>query len=137
MQGKIENGFRILSKLGIGTYAVAYLAINMTTNEQVVIKKYFAQGQKNPAFSSEMNNLVHLSQNMEACEQFAVCFKDAYFINNSWNLVMNYIKGDTVEKAMDKITKSQRQEQPGFAIKLIFGLNALHNNDISHQDIKI
>jgi serine/threonine protein kinase len=128
--------YKYLKLLGQGTFGQAWKAENTTSGEFVVIKVYKNMSDVREILIIEKNALEYLTSKSNLCEEFAVCYKDAYSIRNEPRLVMEFIDGSSLKNIISDKPLYDRESDFSVLKDLIIGLDQLHAVGITHQDIK-
>jgi serine/threonine protein kinase len=85
---------------------------------------------------TELNSLIHLSNNYFYNNKYSISYIDNYQIDDYYRIVTTFIDGYDLNKYIDDIPLKKRLNNYQIIIDLIFGLDYFHKNGISHQDIK-
>lgn len=150
-----ENRYRILKVVGAGGFGVVYLAFDTKLNIEVAIKELFPSSLVNRV-PGEKKMVIYGKDN---ARQYAylldrfilearsmakfnsvkniVNIFDCFQENNTAYIVMEYIKGKTLEQYVishgGKLSVSNANE---LMCDILDGLSAIHSKGIIHRDIK-
>ena len=154
--------FEIKSVLGKGGFGITYLAFDSRLKKDVAIKEFFP---KDLVCRDETSNSVSLQKiegkyNEEEKEICGIRYryflkkfeKEAQIIasldhpnivkviryleeNNTGYFVMNYIKGESLKKYIQRVGKLTQEQTLEIIIPVLEGLKAVHNAEFLHRDI--
>ncbi|CRX37335.1 / pknB / Serine/threonine-protein kinase pknB /:214119 Forward [Candidatus Hepatoplasma crinochetorum] len=129
----INNKYKIISEIGRGASAVVYLGYDLLNKKEVALK---IQNQKDEfsnmdkRFKLEANALLNLNH------QNIVGTYDYFTWNNRRVIVMEYLKGKTLEKYIREKEYLDSKEVSKYAIEILKALDHVHQNGIMHRDLK-
>jgi len=154
--------FEIKKKLGQGGFGITYLAFDTRLKKDVAIKEFFPKDLVN---RDEQDNSVSLqkiegedsedkqeisrtrykhflkkfeqeAQIMASLDHPNIVKVTRYFEeNNTGYFVMNYIKGESLKKYIERVGKLPQDQILEIIIPLLEGLKHVHNADFLHRDI--
>lgn len=133
----IDNKYKILNKIGQGGMSVVYLAMNERANKQWAIKEI----RKDAAAASEINlnsikTETELLKNLNHPNLPSII--DIIDYDDSILIVMDYIEGNTLKKAVDEYGPQPQEAVIEWAKQLCDVLGYLHsqNPPIIYRDLK-
>ena len=138
--GTIERGdqdaYTFKKLLGSGTFGEVWSATT-TDGTEVAIKVYHS-GEKDSIknVKKELETLRKISANDTICRKYAVCLLDFYYSGDAPRIVMEYVHGEPISKYRRNFNLTERQSRDDMIINLVLGLDALHKQGITHQDLK-
>lgn len=127
----VRELYVIGSIIGSGAYGSVYLAKDKSTGEQVAIKIMENTSDILQEVKEEFDILKSISLD---CTSGIVCFRDIFVDSQNIYVIMDYIKGQNLEKLISKKRTSKEMEHNMFS--LLTALNKIHSADIAHLDIK-
>ncbi|WP_028243211.1 serine/threonine protein kinase [Pseudobutyrivibrio ruminis] len=133
----IDNKYKILNKIGQGGMSVVYLAMNERANKQWAIKEI----RKDAVASSEIN-LASIKTETELLKNLnhpnLPSIVDIIDYDDSILIVMDYIEGNTLKKAVDEYGPQPQEAVIEWAKQLCDVLGYLHsqNPPIIYRDLK-
>jgi len=122
--------YRFFAKEGKGGFGRVYFAKNKKTGKQVAIKKLKAD-----CFKIRRESAIEISFLTYLSHQNIVSFENVYDVDGEIWIVMEYLDGGTIHKAL-KQTHLSESQMAFIADQMLLGLKYLHSNDIVHRDIK-
>ncbi|MBB5323016.1 serine/threonine-protein kinase [Anoxybacillus tepidamans] len=134
-KGTILHGYyQILYELGIGSYGITYLATDLRTNKQVVVKQMRKMKRKKrmESFEREANILKQLEH-----PQIPALY-ETFTEHGVPHLVMEYIDGDTVESLIFEKGKTYTEKEAFQLLKDVLAVvEYIHKKGIVHRDLRI
>lgn len=147
------NGkYIIQGRIGIGGFGITYMAIQNGLNRIVCIKEYFPSGKcardtvsyniypqtisneyyykYREAFEKEARILAELSH------PNIVEVIDVFGENNTSYMVMEYIKGESLQKAVENRGRLPYTEAVNYIAQIADAVDYIHKRHILHRDIK-
>lgn len=135
MVGRIlGKRYKIIAKIGSGGMADVYLAIDLVDNTEIAIKVLHSQ-------LADDNELVQRFRR-EAEAATRLNHKNivkTYHIkeeDNTYYIVMEYVKGDTVKGMLNRQGYLPVEEAVAITLQVIDALIHAHQNKVIHRDIK-
>ncbi|MCS7068513.1 MAG: protein kinase [Meiothermus sp.] len=150
---RLKGGRYTLGKvLGQGGFGITYLGADTLENRPVAIKELFPEGSSRRANSRNVVPPTSLlgagfAETMEKFEDEArvmaqfnhpgiVRVFDIFEENGTAYLVMEFLKGQTLGKRIEKQGKLPAHEVQDIALKLLDALEVVHKAGMLHRDIK-
>lgn len=150
---RLKGGRYTLGKvLGQGGFGITYLGADTQENRPVAIKELFPEGSSRRANSRNVVPPTSLlgagfTETMEKFEDEArvmakfnhpgiVQVFDIFEENGTAYLVMEFLKGQTLGKRIEKQGKLPAREVQDIALKLLDALEVVHGVGMLHRDIK-
>ena len=133
----IDNKFKILNKIGQGGMSVVYLAMNERANKQWAIKEI----RKDAAAASDIN-MASIQTETELLKNLShpnlPSIADIIDYEDSILIVMDYVEGHTLKKAVDEYGPQPQEYVIEWAKQLCDVLGYLHsqNPPIIYRDLK-
>lgn len=133
----IDKKYKILNKIGQGGMSVVYLAMNERANKQWAIKEI----RKDAAAASEIN-MASIRTETEMLKNLShpnlPSIIDIIDYEDSILIVMDYIEGNTLKKAVDEFGPLNQEDVIQWAKQLCDVLGYLHsqNPPIIYRDLK-
>jgi len=134
--GTIRGRYRIIRTLGLGSYGIAYLAIQLETGQEYVMKQVkpsLRQHPKGPAMQAYewrvLNELAH-PQIPRAIERFRE--------KGDWFLVMSKVPGITLEELLfDRQSTFTAFDALLLVRRIAEIVRHLHTHGLIHRDVRI
>ena len=130
----ILDDYKLLETIGEGTFGKVKLAIHKQTNQEVAIKIF----EKKNFFSSK--DIIYFQKEIAILKKlnhpniiniYNIIENDSHFY-----IIMEYAsKGDLFKYIVNK-KRLDEKEAAYFYCQLIYGLEFIHQNNISHRDLK-
>lgn len=150
---RLKGGRYTLGKvLGQGGFGITYLGADTQENRPVAIKELFPEGSSRRPNSRNVIPPTSLlgagfTETMEKFEDEARVMKkfnhpgivrvfDIFEENGTAYLVMEFLKGQTLGKRIEKQGKLPAREVQDIALKLLDALKVVHGAGMLHRDIK-
>ena len=129
--------FKVIEKLGQGTFGIAYKVLNTENNNYYVIKKRYlklATDDKIKEIKNEANILSKLrSENI-------VKYYGSFLDNDSFNIIMEYCDGLDLRKFINEHKRKNVLIERNIILHIISGickgLKVIHNSKLIHRDLK-
>ena len=129
--------FKVIEKLGQGTFGIAYKVLNTENNNYYVIKKRLlklATDDKIKEIKNEANILSKLSS------ENIVKYYDSFLDNDSFNIIMEYCDGLDLRKFINEHKRKNVLIERNIILHIISGickgLKVIHNSKLIHRDLK-
>ncbi len=147
---KGEN-YKILSKISQGNFGITYLAEQTNLERHVCIKEYFFRGY---CERTEEQRITITSTGREVADSFKRKFKkealrlsqfnhpnivkviDIFDENDTVYMVMEFVKGETLQQIVDRKGRFTEQEAIPYIIPICNALELVHQKGLLHLDIK-
>ena len=134
---KKENIYKIIKKIGEGSYGLVYLVISQKTSIRYVLKKIDLKGLSKEEIK-ETSNEVNLLKKLD--HPNIIKFIDVYKSRRYLELFMEYAeRGDLYEQICKQKKKNKPFEEKkiiDWLIQSCQALNFIHSKHIIHRDIK-
>jgi serine/threonine-protein kinase len=130
----IRNRYQIMNELGIGSYGITYIAKDLHTKKQVVIKQMRQTKRKTrmDSFQREADILKRLQH-----PQIPALY-ETFTERNVPHLVMEYISGDTIESLIFEKGKTYTERESFQLLRdVLTVVEYIHANGIVHRDLRI
>jgi serine/threonine protein kinase len=148
VKGRIEkngnNVYQYVQKLGAGSYGTTWMGIS--NGKKVAIKIFSRTGKIDTEKIDDISQdweaeIASLKQILPKCCPHAVCIKDYYFKDNRGVIVMDFVRGETLNKQIigsksKRISFEKRKKDHTLLKNLVEGIKVIHSMNIVHQDIK-
>jgi serine/threonine-protein kinase len=129
------DGFRVIKKLGVGARTTIYLAVDLSTNKKVALKRATLETEQDHRIFEQMETEYKISKKINhpyIRKCYSLIKKRKFFKTNEILMPMELFEGRSLE------------DSPSLSlgdILLIFrmvatGLNAMHQKGLLHCDIK-
>ena len=130
----LSDRYEILSKVGAGGMSVVYKAKDHTLGRFVAIKVL------KPEFSEDVNFVTKFRTEAQSAAGLEhpniVNIYDVGSENGLYYIVMEYVEGITLKTYIEKKGQLSFKESASIAIQVARGIEAAHNKNIIHRDIK-
>ena len=132
--------FRLMLKLGEGSYGAVWKTIDTERNETVALKSVKIPNDRvKKLIETEIDLMKDLST--PECNPFIACFYDSFQEGDTMFIEMEYIDGITLDKFSEKYRDSGEFAQLykylfALAQDVLKGLRDMHAKNIVHRDIK-
>ena len=154
--------FEIKSVLGQGGFGITYLAFDTLLKKDVAIKEFFPKDLVNRTSSDNSVTLEQIVGEDNEDKREVSLKRYKYFLekfereaqimaelehpnivkairylkeNNTGYFVMNYIKGESLKKYIQRVGKLTQEQILEIMIPVLEGLKAVHSKDFLHRDI--
>lgn len=148
--GKIEvsksgKTYEYVQELGSGTYGTTWMAIDKSLDKKVAIKVFSRPGKLGQAKIEDIEEdwtieIDALEKILPKCCPHAVCIKDYWFGKDGAKIVMDFVRGESLNKQIvggkQGIKLSKRIGDHRLLKNLVEGIEAIHSQGVAHQDIK-
>ena len=132
----LNERYKVLRVIGMGSYGIVYLCKDLKTNENTVVKQLRPSKRRNKKeiklFENEISVLRRLNhQNIPVLYETFSLDKHLFY-------AMSFIDGDNLEDEIFYHKKTfNEKEALGILAQLLELVDYLHNKDIYHQDLRI
>ena len=132
----LNERYKVLRVIGMGSYGIVYLCKDLKTKENTVVKQLRPSKRRNKKeiklFENEISVLRRLNhQNIPVLYETFSLDKHLFY-------AMSFIEGDNLEDEIFYHKKSfNEKEALGILAQLLELVDYLHNKDIYHQDLRI
>lgn len=144
--------YQIESVLGQGGFGITYLALDTNLNNHVAIKEFLPtdlatrtqdssvmpiSDDQSDTYSWGVNRFIIEAQTLAKFRHPNIVQVLAVFeANNTAYMVMEYVKGSTLEDALKSKTIQGEEELKRILFAILEGLERIHNGGYIHRDIK-
>ncbi|HEY5945571.1 MAG TPA: serine/threonine-protein kinase [Kofleriaceae bacterium] len=129
----IGERYRLVSLLGTGAMGQVFVAENLATGVEVAVKLLKAELIASPEFRQRFQKEAEAVGSIS--HQNVARFFDLY-VGDPTFLVMEYVRGPTLQQMIDKETRLPYDRALKIAVRLCWGLEAAHARGIVHRDLK-
>ena len=137
MNRECLKDYKIINKLGQGSFGTAYKVMNIKNKKYYVLKQIFLDQAKKEEKEQITKEAFILSKINNA---HVVKYYNSFIEGNSFNIIMEFCEGLDLRKfinAYKKINKPiQKEIIYNFILDLCLGLKEIHNNNLIHRDLK-
>lgn len=130
----IGDRYEVLEKIGTGGMSDVYKAKDHKLNRFVAVKILKQEFSENDNFVSKFR--VEAQAAAGLMHPNIVNVYDVGDENGIYYIVMELVEGITLKKYIEKKSRLTVKEAVSIAIQVAMGLEAAHNNNIIHRDIK-
>ncbi|MDP4120095.1 MAG: serine/threonine-protein kinase [Bacillota bacterium] len=128
-----EERFQIIKKLGIGGFAGSYLALDLQTQEKVVLKMPDVSQLGDPAVYERFKRELSIGKLLVHPDlPVAISFSDG----TPPYLVLKYFEGDTLAYLLNKGKSFTVEQSIDMVANLLDALQYCHEKGVFHRDIK-
>lgn len=130
-----DKDFKILQKLGQGSFGVVY-KVKRIQDDKIYVQKKIDTRQMSAA--QKHDAVVEASLLAKLDYKYICKYKDSYKESNSINIIMEYCENGDLGKYLKKQMGRPLEEAKiwKFFIEMSLGLHYLHSFRILHRDIK-
>lgn len=133
--GELLNGrYEVQQRVGMGGMADVYKAMDKTLNRYVAIKVLKAEFSLDKSFVAKFQAEARAAAGLS--HPNIVSVYDVAEENGSYFIVMELIDGITLKQYIEKKGRLSIKEATSIAIQVSTGIEAAHQNNIIHRDIK-
>ena len=135
---EITSNYKVICKLGQGSFGSAYKVQNKKDNKFYVIKQILLKEElKNEEIKNIKNEALLLKSINN--KNIVKCY-DSFFNKNTYNIILEYCDGLDLRQYIDKY-KAQKQSINqdiifNFIFDIINGLKEIHSKNLIHRDLK-
>ena len=133
----VDGKYKILNKVGQGGMSVVYLAMNEKANKQWAVKEVRKDGVLD--FEAVKQGLVAETDILKRLDHpYLPSIIDVIDTDESFIIIMDYIQGNSLNKALDEFGAQPQDEVIKWAKQLCDGLGYLHTRTppIIYRDMK-
>jgi len=129
---KQKQTFRIVSRLGSGSYGIVYLAIDVNTKKYVALKKIDLSDDDSEELKFIENELSIWKILSDKCSTFVPRLYDWFCRGETLTIIMEYIEGKSI---VEYRKKGGANEFHKIIMSMALGIQCLHKNNIIHMDL--
>lgn len=130
----VGDRYRVERELGSGASAVTVLATDQTLGRRVAVKVLKPESELDPEFSRRFSREARAAASVN--HQNVVNVYDVGQDGDLLYLVMQYVEGTDLKRAIDREGALPWKRAVGIARDVLSGLTAIHATGIVHRDIK-
>lgn len=130
----IGERYEILEKIGTGGMSDVYKAIDHKLNRPVAIKVLKQEFSENANFVSKFRTEAQAAAGLT--HPNIVNVYDVGDENGIYYIVMELVEGKTLKQYIELKRRLSAKEAITIATRICYGIEAAHNNNIIHRDIK-
>ncbi|CAM9153936.1 serine/threonine-protein kinase [Mycoplasma marinum] len=134
MLEKIDDKYKIISKIGQGGMAEIYLAEDMFDHKRVAIKVLHPDKKNDIVAMKRFNSEMKLTKTVDS--PYVVKIYDWKLNEKVQYIVMEYVEGSIFKDYIEQRTKLTVDEAIEFSKQLALGFAEIHKRGIVHRDIK-
>ena len=129
---KLEDNYKLLSKIGKGAFGKVFKVQNKKTNKILALKiiKKSEREEENEELLNEIEIMIKLEH------PNIIKIYDYYLNKNNYYIIMEYVSGGELYDYINKEKKFSERKTKIIMSQLLHALNYLHSNNIVHRDIK-
>ena len=129
--------YKIIKKLGQGSFGAAYEVLNINDNKKYVIKEILMK----EASKEEVDDLVKEAKILSTIHNDNVVkYFESFTENDTFNIVMEYCEGKDLKKYIDEHkqnnAKIDEKQIYKFILDICNGLIDIHSKKLIHRDLK-
>ena len=128
--------FKVIKKLGQGTFGAVYKVFNEEDNNYYAIKKILLKAEEKKI--QQQKNEAKILSKLQS--ENIVKYYDSFVDNDSFNIIMEYCDGLDLRKFINEHKQSKVLIDKNIILYIILGicqgLKEIHNNNLIHRDIK-
>ncbi|CAM9119970.1 protein kinase domain-containing protein [Mycoplasma todarodis] len=134
MVEKIDDRYKVISKIGQGGMAEIYLAEDMFDRKRVAIKVLHPDKKNDVVATKRFNSEMTLTKTVDS--PYVIKIYDWKFDDEVQYIVMEHVEGSIFKDYIERRTKLTVDETIEFSKQLALGFAEIHRRGIIHRDIK-
>jgi serine/threonine protein kinase len=128
--GQTVGKYQILSNLGSGGFGTVFLAKDLWIDKKVAIKVPHRQ-------SADLEEQLHEPRLLGALDhENIVGILTAERVDGVFFIVMDYVKGESLEAALDREKSLDVPRAVNYAVQILRGVDHAHTAQILHRDLR-
>ncbi len=132
--GESLNGFELVEKVGEGSFASVYRAIQQSVKRTVAVKIIHPQHLTNPDYLQRFREEAEIIARLE--NPHIVPLYDFWADERGAYIAMQWMGGGSLQQRLRKTTRLEPIEVSGILVQLAPALALVHRRDIVHRDLK-
>ncbi|HET9249706.1 MAG TPA: protein kinase [Actinomycetota bacterium] len=134
LDGRPLRGYRLLEKIGEGSFGVVHRAIQPHVGREVAIKSIVPELANDPAFVRRFEAEAQIVARLE--NPHIVPLYDYWRDPDGAYLVMRYLSGGSLRRRLEEERTLAPEELAGVVDQVAQALSAAHRQGIVHRDVK-
>ncbi|EPQ56313.1 hypothetical protein GLOTRDRAFT_120867 [Gloeophyllum trabeum ATCC 11539] len=131
--GKASTQFQLGNCIGRGQFGSVYRALNLNTGQMVAVKRIRLEGLKEDEISQLMGEVDLLkSLSHPSIVKYEGMARDA----DTLSIVLEYAENGSLGQTIKAFGKLNERLVATYVVKILEGLDYLHQNDVVHCDLK-
>ena len=133
----LKKEYLIEKELGRGGFGITYLATEMASQKEVVIKTIKEELRQRPDFSLIKNSFINEAIKLRACQSpFIVSVDQVTEFDNKEAIIMEYIEGENLQSIIENGGQLSIKEALKYIRQIGEALKTVHGQNLLHRDIK-
>lgn len=130
----LENRYRLVTKIGRGPMATVYQAVDLESDQQVVVKVFQSRFQTYPGFALRFRK--HLKVLVEIDHENLLTILDYGLVDGDYYLVMEELHGLTLRTVIAEQGTMSPSQAVHISQQICAAMNVLHKQGLVHRDLK-
>ncbi|TFK53421.1 hypothetical protein OE88DRAFT_1655548 [Heliocybe sulcata] len=131
--GKASTQFQLGNCIGRGQFGSVYRALNLNTGQMVAVKRIRLEGLKEDEISQLMREVDLLkSLSHPSIVKYEGMARD----DSALSIVLEYAENGSLGQTIKAFGKLNERLVASYVVKILEGLDYLHQNDVVHCDLK-
>ncbi|KZT20097.1 hypothetical protein NEOLEDRAFT_1151562 [Neolentinus lepideus HHB14362 ss-1] len=131
--GKASTQFQLGNCIGRGQFGTVYRALNLNTGQMVAVKRIRLEGLKEDEISQLMREVDLLkSLSHPGIVKYEGMARD----DDTLSIVLEYAENGSLGQTIKAFGKLNERLVASYVVKILEGLDYLHQNDVVHCDLK-
>lgn len=149
----LQNGkYTVERMIGTGGFGITYVMRHNTLGHLFAVKEFYIsgfclrnsanktvilQGMDKEIYNKYLQKFVEEAQTLARLEHTNIVnIADVFYENNTAYMVMNFVKGETLQQIVDKKGRIEYETSLNYITQLADAISYLHKQNILHRDIK-
>ena len=137
MFGESIKDYKIISKLGQGSFGSVYKVMNIKDKKYYALKQIILDEAKKEEKEQLMKE-AHILSKINS--EHVVKYFNSFFEGNSFNIIMEFCEGLDLRKFLNGHKKLNKPLDKAiiykFILELCLGIKEIHKNNLIHRDLK-